>query len=158
MTTRSAFFASDLTAFATPFSETDLRISASMSSEGSTFCQFEYFSGYSGLRTWPFRPTETHSSPFQVKVWCGMLRYLPSLTDPSARDRAIFFAAFAFSEIISRILLSFITQCRGSFHYTHSTTYKCWSLLSSNTLRLGVHMDLHFGGCSAERLAQYTPH
>src|SRR5215212_1285207 len=158
ITTLLAFFARERTASATPFSETDFFISASMRLEGSTFCQLAYSSGYSRLKTWPLRPTETHSSPFQVKVWCGILRCLPSLTGPSARNRAIFFAAFAFSEIINRILLSFITQCRGSFHYTHSTTYKCWSLLSSNTLRLGVHMDLHFGGCSAERLAQYTPH
>src|SRR5918999_6179591 len=111
MTTRSAFLASDLTALATPFSETDLRISASMRSEGSTFCQFEYSSGYSGLSTWPLSPTETHSSPFQVKVWCGTLRCLPSLTGPSARIWAIFFAALAFSEIINRILILFITQC-----------------------------------------------
>jgi len=69
MITRSAFFASDLTAAATPFSETDLRILASISSRGSTFCQLEYSSGYSGLSTCPLRPTETHSSPRQVKVW-----------------------------------------------------------------------------------------
>src|SRR5918998_318048 len=111
MTTRSAFLASDLTAFATPFSETDLSISASIRSEGSTFCQLEYSSGYSGFSTCPLSPTETHSSPFQVNVWCGTLRCLPSLTGPSARIWAIFFAALAFSEIINRILILFITQC-----------------------------------------------
>jgi hypothetical protein len=110
MTTLSAFFASDVTAWATPFSETDFRISASMSSRGSTFCQFEYSSGYSGLRTCPLRPTETVSSPFHVNVWCGTDRCLPSLTDPSERNWAIFFAVFAFSEIINRILLPFYTD------------------------------------------------
>src|SRR5215207_2467396 len=103
-------------ASATPFSETDLRISASMSLDGSTFCQFEYSSGYSGFSSCPLRPTETHSSPFQVKVWCGTLRCLPSLTDPSARNWATFFAAFAFSELISRILILVITQCSTLFH------------------------------------------
>src|SRR3712207_5871079 len=88
----------------------DLRISASMSLDGSTFCQFEYSSGYSGFSTCPLRPTETHSSPFQVKVWCATLRCLPSLTGPSARYWAIFLAAFAFSEIINRILLRFYTD------------------------------------------------
>jgi hypothetical protein len=34
---------------------------------------------------------------------------LPSFTEPSARNWAIFFAAFAFSEIINRILLRFYT-------------------------------------------------
>src|SRR5215211_4886447 len=113
MTTLSAFFESDVMAWATPFSETDFRISASMSSRGSTFCQFEYSSGYSGFRTCPLRPTETVSSPFHVNVWCGTERCLPSLTDPSERNWAIFFAVFAFSEIISRILILVITQCSG---------------------------------------------
>jgi hypothetical protein len=35
---------------------------------------------------------------------------LPSLTGPSERNWAIFFAVFAFSEIISRILLPFYTD------------------------------------------------
>src|SRR5215210_4217651 len=109
-TTRSAFLERERTASATPFSETFLRISASMRVDGSTFCQLEYSSGYSGFRTWPLRPTETHSSPFQAKVWCGTERCLPSFAGPSARNWAIFFAAFAFSEIISRILLRFYTD------------------------------------------------
>src|SRR5215218_369622 len=116
ITTLLAFFARERTASATPFSETDFFISASMRLEGSTFCQLAYSSGYSRLKTWPLRPTETHSSPFQVKVWCGTLRCLPSLTDPSARNWEIFFAALAFSEIINRILILFITQCSTLFH------------------------------------------
>jgi hypothetical protein len=35
---------------------------------------------------------------------------LPSPTDPSERNWAIFFAVLAFSEIISRILLPFYTD------------------------------------------------
>src|SRR5918997_2816833 len=110
MTTLSAFLERDLTASATPFSETDFRISASISSLGSTFCQFEYSSGYSGFKTWPLRPTETVSSPFHMNVWCGTDRCLPSFTGPSARNWETFFAVLAFSEMISRILLPFITQ------------------------------------------------
>jgi hypothetical protein len=113
MTTLSAFFASEVMACATPFSETDFRIWASMSSRGSTFCQFEYSSGYSGFRTCPFSPTDTVSSPFHANVWCGTERCFPSFTDPSDRNWAIFFAVFAFSEIISRILILVITQCSG---------------------------------------------
>jgi hypothetical protein len=43
----------------------------------------------------------------------GVVRHgavLPSLTDPSERNWAIFLAVFAFSEIISRILLLFYTD------------------------------------------------
>src|ERR687897_3275783 len=84
-----------------------------MSSLGSTFCQLEYSSGYSGFNTCPLRPTETVSSPFQLNVWWGTERCLPSFTDPSERNWAIFFAVFAFSEMISRILILVITQCSG---------------------------------------------
>src|SRR5829696_1435516 len=134
ITTLSAFLERERTASATPFSETDFRISASIRLEGSTFCQLEYSSGYSTLITCPLRPTETHSSPFQVKVWCGMLRCLPSLTDPSARNQAIFFAAFAFSEIISRILLRFYTD------KTQFVGRKQTFVLRGDSVRPGGHL------------------
>src|SRR5215212_1737660 len=150
ITTLSAFLERERTASATPFSETDFWISASIRLEGSTFCQLEYSSGYSGFRTCPLRPTETHSSSPHSKVWCGTERCLPSFTCPSARNWAIFLAAFAFSEIISRILSLFITHVGKGFH-----PYKVWDRISNIILRLGVRS--RFGDRRIKRFADYTP-